>query len=493
MLMRRRSLIVRSLWACLVALLCAGCSLITTFSECTDDSDCPTGACNDGICGGAIGCEVTEDCSDGQQCIHGQCHLVDEELCTVADAVEPDPDQETLHIGLLLPYTGRNAAKADATGKSAETAFRQINSTHSGVRRVHLGALRCDTEQNSSRATEVADYLVNTLGVQSVIGSISSSETLAVAEITIEAGVVLVSPASTSPTLSTLPDDDLVWRTIASDALQGPALANIVAEGGFTNLLVLALDDAYGQGLFTSFIAAVDDGVNIEAINYSVDDNGDLIAESLVNDATALLANNAYQPDAVIVMGSLESQQLIFALEGTFFESLPAEDRPIWILSEAGRDAGLLDAQYSDAWARIQGTIIQAPDSPIYDDFALRLRTNYMLNADEHPFADKAYDAAWLLALAHGSAADPLDTTGADVADALAVTNRNEPFAPGDDLETALDRLAEGGLDYQGASGPVDFDPATGDVQSEISRWVINTDGATPEFQTLGVVFTPGN
>lgn len=423
----------------------------------------------------------------------GGCQQLDEEMCTLAEDVEPDRDEPTLHVGLLLPYTGRNADKADATGKSAQTAFRQINSTHSGIRRTALSVLRCDTEQNSDEATRVADYLVNTLGVQSVIGSISSSETLAVAEITIAAGVTMVSPASTSPTLSTLPDEDLVWRTIASDALQGPALANIVADGGYSNLLVLAVDSAYGQGLFSAFLGAVDDTVNIEAINYDVDDSGDLDADSLISSVTAVLSDESYQPDAIVVMGSLESQQLIFALDSTFFEDDPEDMRPRWILSEAGRDNGLLDDQYSEVWSRIEGTIIQAPDSPVYDDFELRLKTNYMLEASDHPFADKAYDAAWLLALAHGASAEPLASTGASVAEHLANTARNDAFEPGDDLETALDRVAGDGLDYQGASGRVDFDPSTGDVQSEISRWVINTDGASPEFETTGVVFRPGN
>lgn len=412
-------------------------------------------------------------------------------MCTIDPDTEPDGDQPTLHVGLLLPYTGRNSAKADATGKSAETAFRQINATHDGVRGVHLGALRCDTEQNSSHATDVATYLVETLGVHSVIGSISSGETLAVTDVTIPAGVALVTPASTSPAISTLDDKDLVWRTIASDALQGPALANMVRDGGYTNLLVLAVDSAYGQGLFNVFIAAVDDSVNIEAINYTVDDSGDLEADSLVDQATTKLVTEAYQPDAIVVMGSLESQQLIFALDSTFFESLAEDARPQWILSEAGRDVGLLDNQYDQVWSRLEGTIIQTPDSPIYDDFELRLKTNYSLEASDHPFADKAYDAAWLLALAHGSADDPLSTMGSDVAAALAKTATGPAFSPGEDLATALDGLAGAGVNYQGASGPVDFDSATGDVQSDISRWVINTDGATPVFETTGIVFEP--
>lgn len=474
-----------------VAALCSGCTLITNFDECSTTADCASGVCEDRVCVAPSSCATTAECADGATCIWGACHVVDESMCTVPDEVEPAANKRTLHVGLLLPYTGRNADKADATGKSAQTAFLQINGTHDGVRSVHLGAIACDTQQNSDRARTVADYLVNTLGVQSIIGSISSPETLAIHELTKPAGVAIVTPAATSPAISSLDDNNLVWRTIASDALQGPAIYNIVRDGGYTKVLLLVLDDTYGQGLFNAFIGAKDDTVEVEAINYAVDAQGDLVAESVVDAVTNKLAGGTYLPEAIVVMGSLESQQLIYAIDDVFFGDLSEEDRPVWILSEAGRDRGLLRTDFQGVWSRLTGTIVQTLASPIYDDFALRLDTNYGITAEDHQFADKAYDAAWLVALAHGAYDDPTATTGSDVAAALAKTAQSQAFSPGDDLATALNRLRDSGIDYQGASGPVDFDPTTGDVQSEISQWVITVENGTPSFETTGVIFTP--
>ncbi len=470
-----------------------GCSLLLDFQECEADSECGSGACIEGVCE-TPSCASTDECGafgDDFTCVRSRCVQVDEAFCTVDEALTTE-QADVLHIGVLLPFTGRNAAKAEATYTGARVAFEQINLASNGVRGVQLGALQCDTENNANRAIEVADYLANDLGVQSIIGSIGSDETLAVAgEVTVDAGVVLVTPASTNIAVSDIEDDDLVWRTIASDALQGPALAALVAQRSPENVLVLRLQNAYGEGLFDSFtrsdIVSID---SIETLTYQVDDSGDLVSDSIVANATELLVDEAYRPDAIVVMGSVESQQLIFALDDTFFADLPDDEKPIWILSEAGRDPGLLDARFEPVWPRIIGTIIQTLETPENKDFKLRFESSSELNLEEHPFADKAFDAAWMLALAHGAYEDPRATTGAEVAAKLGDLSSGDEFSPGDPLKAALDTLQSGTIDYQGASGPVDFQ-GSGDVTSDIASWAIVIDDQDAAvFQTNEVVYT---
>lgn len=480
---------------CLLGLLNAGCSVLLDFSECKSNDDCAGAVCLKGVCERPA-CTTVDECSaHGAEfsCVRGSCFAVDEDVCTVDQELEPTSG-EVLHIGALFPFTGRNEVKAEATYNGAKAALEQINNSHDGVRGVHLSMIRCDTENNAETAVEAGRYLIETVGVQSVIGSISSSETLAVAnDVAIDAGTVMISPASTSPAISALDDRDLVWRTIASDALQGPALAWLVDKNGHQKVLVLRVQSAYGDGLFDAFVGSgIIDADRLTSLSYTVDAEGNLESESIVDAATDLLVGDGYLPDAIVIMGSVESQQLIFALDDTFFSELPEEDKPHWVLSEAGRDVGLLDARYSDVWPRIQGTIIQTVQSEVYDAFRLRFESRFNLNVEDHPFADKAFDAAWLLALAHGSYDDPIATSGEDLAARLAFTFQGDKFAPGDNLKTALDELASGGsIDYEGASGPVDFLRSTGDVSSDIASWAITTDaGGDPQFENVGVIYT---
>lgn len=470
-----------------VALLAlTGCSVVLDFSDCESDDECPGGTCENGVCQIAS-CETASECDEGDVCINEICKTVDESFCTIAPI---ETSGATVYIGVMLPFTGRNATKAEATAAGARTALQQINLTHDGIKGVQLDALECDTEQNAGRAEEVARYLAEDLGVSTIIGSISSGETLAATDVTIPAGTLVMSPGATSPTLTSLDDDDLVWRTIASDALQGPALANMVTDANYEDVLVLSVENAYGQGLFNAFFSSdAIDTDTVQSLTYQVDDNGDLVTDSIVSQASQLFVNEGYLPDAIVIMGSLESQQLIFALDDTFFGEFVEEEKPIWLLSEAGRDPGLLDDRFSAVHPRIQGTFIQTPDSQVYDDFRVRFESNTEFRAEDFPFADKAYDAAFVVALALGATGDPLGAAGSDVASHLANIASGDVFEPGDDIAEAVDALADGGIDYAGASGPVDFEPGTGDVVSDITAWRI-TDG--DDFENLGVVFSVG-
>ena len=63
----------------------------------------------------------------------------------------------------------------------------------------------------------------------------SSGVTLAVARAaTIPEGIVLLTPASKSPAISTLDDNDFVFRTSTSDELQGGIEADVATALGYT-------------------------------------------------------------------------------------------------------------------------------------------------------------------------------------------------------------------------------------------------------------------
>src|SRR3546814_11908182 len=81
--------------------------------------------------------------------------------------------------------------------------------------------------------TDAAAKVVNVEQVVAMVGPFCSGETLAAANtVNIPAGVVMISPSATSPELTTLKDNDLVFRTAPSDSFQGQALARkLLADG----------------------------------------------------------------------------------------------------------------------------------------------------------------------------------------------------------------------------------------------------------------------
>ena len=82
------------------------------------------------------------------------------------------------------------------------------------------GAHGCIEQYGSGRALlRMANVLP--LGIDVLIGAASSGSTLSVLDQVTNAGVMMISPANTSPALTTAPDKGLYWRTAPSDVLQG--------------------------------------------------------------------------------------------------------------------------------------------------------------------------------------------------------------------------------------------------------------------------------
>jgi len=95
-------------------------------------------------------------------------------------------------------------------------------------------------------------------GYPSITGAASSESTIRVANnVLVDNEVVDCSPASTSPDITGLEDDDFLFRTPPSDALQGQVLAQVAAEEiGASTASTLYLNNSYGQALQESFATA---------------------------------------------------------------------------------------------------------------------------------------------------------------------------------------------------------------------------------------------
>src|SRR3546814_9884107 len=61
--------------------------------------------------------------------------------------------------------------------------------------------------------------------------------------------VMQISTASTSPEITTLKDDDFLFRTVPTDAVQGRALAQVAREKGVKSVAIIYVNNDYGKGL----------------------------------------------------------------------------------------------------------------------------------------------------------------------------------------------------------------------------------------------------
>jgi len=144
-------------------------------------------------------------------------------------AVSP-AQAEPLKIGALMPMTGDLQAYGGADLKGVQFAIKQINDA-GGVNGEKVELVVADTQTRPQAGVDAAQKLINVDGVDAIVGALSSGVTIPVAKtVTSRVGVVQISNASTSPTITKLQDNDFLFRSVPSDAFQGLALANLVEE-----------------------------------------------------------------------------------------------------------------------------------------------------------------------------------------------------------------------------------------------------------------------
>jgi branched-chain amino acid transport system substrate-binding protein len=157
---------------------------------------------------------------------------------------------ESLKIGIAGPVTGPVAQYGDMQKIGAMMAIRQINEA-GGINGQTLEGIIYDDACDPKQAVAVANRIVND-DIRHVIGHLCSSSTEPASDIYEEEGVLMITAASTSPTI-TEKGYELIFRTIGLDSLQGSlAAAHIRDHVKPERLAVIHDKQQYGEGLATT-------------------------------------------------------------------------------------------------------------------------------------------------------------------------------------------------------------------------------------------------
>ncbi|MEX2366033.1 MAG: ABC transporter substrate-binding protein, partial [Pseudohongiellaceae bacterium] len=165
---------------------------------------------------------------------------------------------EEVKIGFLGGFTGPIESLTPPIYDAARLAVRHVNGQGGILDGDILVMPSADTTcVDSSAATNGADRLINSENVTAIVGALCSGATIAAANnVGVPASVVMISPASTSPAISELNDNDQVFRTPPSDAYQGEILARLLISKGIEEAAVTYVNNDYGKGLADAFAAS---------------------------------------------------------------------------------------------------------------------------------------------------------------------------------------------------------------------------------------------
>ena len=174
-------------------------------------------------------------------------------------AANPDfvpPVATTTKIGLLNPLTGPIAVYAPPFTVAAQMAIDDLNAAAASVGvDMTFELVEADSGCSGDVASGAAQSLVDA-GVVGVAGAACSGASMAANAVLNAAGVVQVSYASTNPGLSDASAYPGFWRVVPSDAIQGPAMSDMVGAAGATNPALIHMTNDYGSGLADAFADA---------------------------------------------------------------------------------------------------------------------------------------------------------------------------------------------------------------------------------------------
>ena len=166
-----------------------------------------------------------------------------------------DSGAVVVKIGSAEPLTTGIAHMGKDNENGARLAVEDVNQQGDltiGGKKIRLELMGEDDAADPKTGTAVAQRLVDAK-VVAVVGHLNSGVSIPASKIYSDAGIVQVSPASTNPAY-TQQGFKTTYRTIATDAQQGPALADFVTHKlGAKKVAVVDDATAYGKGLADEF------------------------------------------------------------------------------------------------------------------------------------------------------------------------------------------------------------------------------------------------
>ncbi len=405
---------------------------------------------------------------------------------TAATAAPP-----AITVGQIAPFTGSGAEFGEYYRDGAALGVQHLNAAAEEALGGPIIAdhIAEDSATLPTPAIEAARGLIEVQGVPVIIGGWSSGVTVAVAtSVTIPSEVLQISNGSTSPLISVLPEDrdaDLLFRTTASDALQGVVAAQMAAgeimdDYQFDSASTLYINNPYGQGLSNAFARSFQ--LRGGTVHAQVPH-----PEEVQPTYTSQLASALQNEPDMLFAASYPAHTATFLQEAQdIFES------DSWQFVDGNRSDDVIDALGPETLEGMMGTAPgQDPSIPGFQNFSEQFKEAFGHDRIP-PFTESAYDAALVAGLAAVKAyadgyEDAEDITGTVLRDRL----RDVANAPGqtvtagdlDSIIAGMEAIMNGeDVHYSGAAGPADFDE-NGDVLTPIAIWRF-TDGST---ETVGI------
>lgn len=463
-----------SVLALLTALLVASCTFTRkSVDNCKTNADCRTAFGTGFVCGNGGLCDTAPA---NPRCATS----FPADLLT-----RPQNYPGVITIGSLMDRSVQTQVDRQ---QAIQLVTQQVNDVK-GLDGHSYGVVFCDVAADpkydslarQDAAVAAGKYLAEVIGVPAIVGPSASDDAIAVFNAIKGDGVLEMSPSASSPQLTTAditqtPTDQqpgLLWRTVAPDTLQGQAISIQLGKSNPVPQHVVVIDEqgAYGTSLAGVFSQAYQqNGRTVTTLEFT---------NSSERDAAIVTAVNAPIPPYVLFFSSQTPDAVAFLNAA---KPLAAYDSVQFFLTDSAANTDLLTgaAGASALFPRVIGSRPAIPSGQTYELF----ETSYNAAFKEDPgalgFAPQAYDATWLVFYGTAYALrQEKKITGLGIARGLRkISSTGTPVAVSPANWVTISNSIGAGtpINLDGASGKLDYDPATEETTSLIDIWKIGKD-----------------
>lgn len=473
-----------------------------------------------------LACTLNSECNEDQRCnAGGECIDLLSPECDILQWPEDGRD-DVVFLGSIMSTSGIFAALVQPLENAVQLAIEDFND-HAGAGLQDgskIAWVGCDASAGVDAAVAAAEHLRDAVEAPAIVGPIFSEQAREIAEqVTVPAGMFLISPTASAPSLSNFDDDNLLWRVTPNDVYQGNALVDRFVSDlspAPQRLLVLNKDDAYGNELRDLIQTELVTNIpNVYFASYPgpetfatqedlLSSYGEVLGIALSQPGIAQSAGAYNSPDDhythVLIIGTSEAEAFIVSYLGIWAQTYAPFGVPFPLVTGTHGVVPNLPAIVANVgvapgtepllplrpllYSSVRGTSPNIFDPDNFTAFNIRYRIRFN-DQDAITSSSLGYDAAMATMFAMVTVPEDQPVTGAAVAAGMASLNDpvGEAISFGDPvavfIQDARNALAAGNtIDLQGVSGALDWDPGNGEIRADVLGWRLS---GTPDMPAL--------
>jgi branched-chain amino acid transport system substrate-binding protein len=295
------------------------------------------------------------------------------------------PDPNAVVIGAALPLTGDAATFGLNASRGAQLAVEHANAQDLG-KGIRFAFRVEDSRGDATQAVTASQKLIDSDGAKMLIGDVTSAGTHALIPIAERAGIPLISPSASDPSLTG--KSQLFSRVWPSDDYEAHVIGQYAVDHGYSHIAVVYANTDYGVAMVDEMTAAL--GRNRISLRTPIERE----ATSLRPVVERVKQSNS---DAVFMVLYPEDAK-------RFMQQLTELQVRLPVLATATfEDSALADIENADR------VVFASPRPPSEDSSARKLfQEQYHARFGEDPgvLSDTGYDAAMILIQGYVSSTD---------------------------------------------------------------------------------------